>query len=860
MTTSCPKTLRRPVLPSLPAVILKLIEATDDEKKSVKELAELASQDPALSTQILRIANSALINPGQPVKTIVQASLILGISTLRHIAITAAVCQTFGNLKVPGPFSIGRFWAHSLTCAILCKKLTHIFQLPYSEDEAFLAGLLHDIGQLCLVVTKPEAFDKIVQNPRTGQTILDSEIKTWGTDHTREGFELLTEWRLPVNIRSAARYHHKTPQELSRSTPFLALVYFGDIMAHFLSRESSLSAKELMQMCQLFGISMTKDKLERLFQDTVSLFQSVSQELGLDSVIDEKSNITSPPKKTKETRRLLRSKALDLATLVGILESLLVIRSSEDLNKKIFSAIASLTDIQCGLLLRYSDNCLLGIAARGTEDDTLANQINIIDLEDSIWSESFKRSQPIFSNEFFKDRPLRLIDQQIKDYLGGDFIAVPLCIGNDKIGALALQATPKLWTDIRENLSLLKLLARQIAHVIRGITFKHLWEREHIINEALIRQCPVGILITDSDGCILFVNPAVKSLFGLGTELLQESEATYITDLIPFDQKPDPKTIKGPLNLGRKKVTTKDGKNRWLNIQVAPLTLRDSNELLFFINDVTDSVALENERQKRSLWLEKELIKRTQELKKAQERLIQAERMGAASEMARKVVHEVNNPLGIIKNLLKILKIQKETGKIEDKTIDAIGSEIDRVSRIVRQLADFSKQNSDRKISSASCNLKAVLDEIEPLVRPGLNEKQIELEIDIPDQLPRLAISKDELKQILLNLFKNAEEAIGTKGKIRICAHVQKDKVIIEFGDTGPGVPEELKKNIFSPFVTTKKDKNSGLGLSVCYGLVTAVGGDITLEHREGFGAFFLIRIPVVNRAGKDGSSGGGIL
>jgi len=101
MTTTCPKTIPRPVLPALPTVILRLIEATDDEKKSVKELADLASKDPSLCSQILKIANSALINPGTPVKSVTQAALNLGVSTLRHVAITAGVCQTFSSLEVP---------------------------------------------------------------------------------------------------------------------------------------------------------------------------------------------------------------------------------------------------------------------------------------------------------------------------------------------------------------------------------------------------------------------------------------------------------------------------------------------------------------------------------------------------------------------------------------------------------------------------------------------------------------------------------------------------------------------------------------------------------------------------------------
>ncbi|NPA95585.1 MAG: HDOD domain-containing protein [Thermodesulfobacteria bacterium] len=857
MTTSCPTTLQNPVLPSLPAVILKLIESTDDERKSVKELAELASQDPALSAQILRIANSALVNPGQPVKSLVQASLILGTSTLRHIAITAAVCQTLGRLKIPGRFSINKFWNHSLCCAILCKKLTQFLPVPISEDEAFVAGLLHDIGQLSLVVKRPEDFDKIVQNPRTGQTVLESEVKTWGRDHTEEGFQLLTQWRLPVNICSAARFHHKMPQELVKSTPFLGLIYLGDIAAHFLAKESELSVAELLNQCHIIGIKITKNQLQRLLRETEEGLGATASEFGLE-ITHKKGLADSSGDDTALTT--LRDKTTDLATLVGILESLLLIRSGKELQEKIFAALATLTNLQCGLLFKYANNSLKGVAARGTKDDSIASQIHIIDLNETIWDEAFKRASPVFTGDFFQERPMRLIDQQIKEYLGGDYIALPLAVGLDKVGAMALRASSAQWEGLQESIDFLKLVARQFAHILRGITYRHLWEREHVINKALIRHCPAGIIITDENGHITFVNPSAQELLELNTYILHDNDIINIDDILPLERPADLETLNGPRSIGRKRITTKSGKTKWLEIEITNLPFPRSTSLLFFLKDVTDTVALENERQKRALWLEKELIKRTQELKRAQKKLIQAERLGAASEIARSVVHEVNNPLGIIKNLLKILKIQKETGKIEDKTIDAIGSEIDRVARIIRQLADFSRQNKEKATSRAKSNLKEIISEIIPLVRPGLSEKNIELKTDIPDNLPAVALSKDEMKQLFLNLLKNSQEAMGSEGTIFIGAHQENGWIVIEFGDTGPGVPEHLKEKIFSPFVTTKGDKNSGLGLSVCYGLVKAVGGEISLVEKEGFGAYFLIRIPTVDNADNDGCSGGGVL
>ena len=851
MTKTCPKTLPRPVLPSLPTVILKLIEATDDEKKSVKELAELASKDPSLCTQILKIANSALVNPGQPVKSMTQAALNLGISTLRHVAITAGVCQTLSSINVPENFSLAEFWNHSLCCGIICKELVESLELSFSQEEAFLAGLLHDIGQLSLIMRQPEIFDKIVQNPRTGQTILESEAKISGWDHTLEGYELVKQWNLPISIRTAVRFHHEDPAELAESTPFLRIVYLSDISAHYLNGRNSISLSELLGQFELLGFHIKEHELQHVFMEAKTLLKKTAAELGLNLKEQETTRLEEPPTSTS----LLREKSVDLATLIGVLESLLDVRSQKDFHDALFTAFASLTEIKSGLLFRYYKQCLKGVCARGSEDDSLANQIHVINLKDSIWSRTFEKDEPVFSGEYFQKEPARIIDKQLKEYLHGDFLAVPLIAGRDKAGALALRIETEQWPEIKQGLGLIQLLAREIAHVLKGISYRQLWEKEHVINEALVKKCPIGIIITDKAGTVSYINPQGKKLLGLDSKMLVQDS---ISTLLGEDVAPDHIHVcdgSGITQLARKKIKFPGGKSVWLDVQIAPFKVGGAEKVLYFIRDVTDSVLLESERQKKALWLEKELVKKTQELKKAQEKLIQAERIGAASEVARKVVHEVNNPLGIIKNLLKILKIQKETGKIEDKTIDAIGSEIDRVARIIRKLSDFSRQKGTTSQSSpkSATRLEEVLSELEALVGPGLSQKKIGLIKEIPEDLPKIAMPKDELKQIFLNLIKNSEEAIGEKGKIHIKAHEQDGEVVIEFGDTGPGVSEDVREKIFSPFVTTKGKENSGLGLSVCYGLLKACGGDISLTEREGFGALFLIRIPVASQYDSQG-------
>jgi len=343
MAKTCLKTSIGKALPSLPVVVFRLIKATDQDTQSLKNLADLASKDPVLSAQILRLANSPLMNVGKPVKSMAQAALNLGVPTIRNLAVTVAVCQSFSSLKVPGNFSITDFWNHSLSCAVIAKLLAEGME-GVAPEEAFLAGLLHDLGQLVMVIKKPSLFDKIVQNPRTGQTILDSELKAWGTDHVSEGCRLLESWHIHQAVTDAVRYHHRDVSELASSTNMVKLVHAADLFSHFMSGRTSLGLDELKEMAQRLGvISISKD-VDEIFLKAKGEMNSAARELGLRIEHSEKSSLPKIDARYRTGQDMLAEMALDLSTLTGTLEAILCVRNHQQLEKEIFSSVGLLTN------------------------------------------------------------------------------------------------------------------------------------------------------------------------------------------------------------------------------------------------------------------------------------------------------------------------------------------------------------------------------------------------------------------------------------------------------------------------------------------------------------------------------------
>jgi len=254
-------------------------------------------------------------------------------------------------------------------------------------------------------------------------------------------------------------------------------------------------------------------------------------------------------------------------------------------------------------------------------------------------------------------------------------------------------------------------------------------------------------------------------------------------------------------------------------------------------------VALENARLYES---EKKAL---HDLKIAQQQLVLTERQAAIGELSAKIAHEINNPLSIISNYLHLCGRNLGQPEKAGKHLDVVRQELSRIARIVRQLLDF---NRPQKTEKAEIDLRELLDNILNLMEWQLSDKKIEVECRIDDDLPRVIGSAEQLKQVFLNLIINARDFMPDGGKLRIGLTNSDSNLKMTFADTGPGIPEENRQRIFEPFFTTKQDSaGTGLGLSVCFGIVKEHGGQITARNDSG-GACFEIILPAVSDSGEE--------
>jgi signal transduction histidine kinase len=228
-------------------------------------------------------------------------------------------------------------------------------------------------------------------------------------------------------------------------------------------------------------------------------------------------------------------------------------------------------------------------------------------------------------------------------------------------------------------------------------------------------------------------------------------------------------------------------------------------------------------------------------LQQTQQQLTQTERLAAVGKLAARVAHEINNPLAIIKTATRLVKNQHREGTPTTGHLQVIDEEVDRIARILRELLDFSRPRPTQEV----VDMNAIIHSLEPLLGPTLQGKQITLSVRLDPGLPRVRMASDHLKQVLLNMIRNAEEAMPGGGQLVIQTTRQGESAQVSITDTGGGIPAELRGQVFDPFFTTKGHRGGmGLGLAVSYGLIDSANGRIDIESEVGKGSTFRVSLP----------------
>jgi putative nucleotidyltransferase with HDIG domain len=210
-------------LPPLPAVISRLMDVVQNSESSAEDVSRVLASDQHLTGKVLRLVNSSFYGMSRKIATITRAVVILGYQAIRHLALGLAACQAFQDQK--SALDRERFWTHSLSCAATAQLVARQTGLPVPE-EAFVAGLLHDIGRMALSVAGPREFAGL--RPAPAGQLIAREKEVLGMSHAQAGAQLLEHWKLPEALCRVVRFHHSARLVSAAEEPLLTAVMLAD--------------------------------------------------------------------------------------------------------------------------------------------------------------------------------------------------------------------------------------------------------------------------------------------------------------------------------------------------------------------------------------------------------------------------------------------------------------------------------------------------------------------------------------------------------------------------------------------------------------------------------------------------------
>jgi HD-like signal output (HDOD) protein len=218
-------------LPAMPQVAAKVLELSSDPDTSASQLQQVISDDQAMAARILKIANSAMYSCSRRIKTLTDAIVMLGFNSIRSLVVTSAARNLY-NIRAAGSGLKERLmWEHSIGCAFACRLLIQP-RLPGLAEEAFLAGLMHDIGKLVLTMRLPEQFDVVVQTVyNEDRSFVQTEREHLGFDHAQVGSLLVNKWKFSPELEYVILHHHD-PEALSPDQPLLLYLDLANRLCH----------------------------------------------------------------------------------------------------------------------------------------------------------------------------------------------------------------------------------------------------------------------------------------------------------------------------------------------------------------------------------------------------------------------------------------------------------------------------------------------------------------------------------------------------------------------------------------------------------------------------------------------------
>jgi putative nucleotidyltransferase with HDIG domain len=832
-------------MPSLPSVAARILEVVQNSKSAASDLADVMSRDQGCTAKVLKLVNSAYYSFPYKISSVSHAVALLGFDTIRSLALGLSIFALLQQKNDGQPLDRERLWEHSIGCAIWSGLIAGKVQ-QVNPEEAFVAGLLHDIGKVLFnEYFKRKMAEAVRMSEAKGIPLIEAETRAFGVDHAEAGAIWAERWNLPPLIRRAVAYHHE-PLGLAKTEDatirkIVAIVHIAD------------------QMTEAAGIGTAGDvPLPVLSPRILDLLQ-----LTDDSCWGLASQVKDEVQKAREFFNLVEE---GKPAGSGKPEKAAY---SADRYEPVLERVSTLAgwgvDRERLLenILSESSAALNGIAALftpfGGDPPRRVASGDVPASVDSVARQIFARGGNLSGDE-----------------AAGPWF--PLREGDRLMGVL--------WVSTKDPLT-----ARERAFVQEvGRELLKVIQKMEESEQSRWRARVLGQLLEDSAAMTLLagLEDLYPTLVGLGRELARADAVTLwliqgdmiasvaadgfpVAKLPRLSQLPEeswagwvlasrePLLVEGLKNI---RAGTERELFRWLGYEghlLLPLDAAGkmlgllalhsrephrwtgSEVALLSTFAAQAAVAIDN------ALLHQDILSQVEELRRTQAQLVHSTKLAALGELSATIAHEVNNPLTSVLGYTGLLLNSTPPEDPRYETMKVIESEALRTRKIVRELLDYARQQEP---SAQSVDLNETLRSVLSFTGHRLVMSNVEVHEHYTEGLPRIVLDPHQMKQVFVNLINNALDAMPEGGALTVSTFfVPKpdgDWVEAAVQDTGVGISPEHRRRIFEPFFTTKGEgSGTGLGLSVSLNIVRSHGGEILVESAPGKGSVFRVRLPV---------------
>lgn len=448
-------------LPAMPQILLKLLALCQTEEAGMAEFAQLVRKDAGMSAKVLRVAGSAAYHRGGQPADLFQALNVLGADTLKMLVISESVFQTFNSFPNANGLDLNHFWRHTLTTAVMARDIARKMAYPQME-EAYLAGLLHDVGRLALLAAAPAEYSASLRLP-DDQKLCAHEQRSLHITHAEAGAWLIERWQLDSFIADSVLYHHEPALRIRDAHPLIRIVHLAHLLGDL--APGARLPEGAGQLCALPDAD-----LPRMLEDATTQVVQEAELLGVDiSALAPPASVASPPTAPADPVQLGLLEEVRNTTLTTELGRALAVQQDESgllaLARQSAHVLFQLEDALVFLLDDRQEH--LVCASAGMQQRRLSGFSVPLAGGGSVTESALQKRIAFIGHA--QGLPTLVEDQLLRILHADGLVCVPLASGTRCLGVMVGGFSAHQLSDLRRQERLLQSFGAKVAAALEAV-------------------------------------------------------------------------------------------------------------------------------------------------------------------------------------------------------------------------------------------------------------------------------------------------------------------------------------------------------------------------------------------------------